>query len=176
MRLLLRSTLCLGLFSAVAVGDETHPLIPTAASKRSRLPTAEGLPLAARDALALRMSHHAVDLEGLLNAALMLDHALAETEGTALANSPRIGRPLPGEQGSLSALLPPRFFSMQDKLAQQAQAVAMAARIRDDRRLAKALGALTRTCVECHSVYLKQGGAEPRGSEDDSTQETGDSP
>ncbi|MHB8417617.1 MAG: cytochrome c [Myxococcales bacterium] len=127
------------------------------------------LPLAARNALALRMANHANDLEWLLAAALTLNHALAEQAATEIASTPRFGRPLPGDLQSLNALLPKRFFELQDQLAQRARAVAKAARTHDDRALAAAMGRMTSTCIECHSVYLHGTKEDPPNSEDDET-------
>ncbi len=155
------------ILATIAAGDEVRPTVPRPASAL-HFPRAGSLPLAARDALALRMSNHASDLERLLAAALTLNHQLAEDAANKLAASPRIERPRAGDLDSLSALLPARFFDLQDQLARQAQTVAKAAHLRDDRLLAKSMGALTETCVACHSVYLHEKGDEPRGSEDDS--------
>jgi hypothetical protein len=168
MRFSLWTILVACVLGGVAAGDEVRPTVPRSAPARLHLPEAGSLPLAARDALALRMSNHAADLDRLLAAALTLNHRLAEDAAKQLAATPRIGRPVAGDLDSLAALLPPRFFDLQDRLAQQALEVARAAHLRDDRLLSKSMGALTQTCVECHSVYLNRKGDEPRGSEDDS--------
>ncbi len=131
------------------------------------------LPLAARDALALKMRNHANDLEWLFAAVLMLNHDLAEQAATGIADTPRRSRPLPGYLQSLNALLPKRFFELQEQLAQRARAVAAAAHAKDDREMSRAMGRLTETCVQCHSVYLHGRGAEPANTEDDNTAPVG---
>lgn len=115
---------------------------------RPHLEAPEDLPLAARDALASKMRSHADDLEWLMAAVLMLNHDLAQQAATEIANTPRLSRPLPGDLQSVNALLPPRFFALQDALAERARAVAAAARARDDPALARAMGRLPETCVE----------------------------
>lgn len=162
--------------SAAIAEDSRAPEAPARTVPSSRPPphleAPEGLPLAARDALAARMANHASDLEWLLAAALTLNHDLAAQAATEIANTPRFGRPLPGDTQSLNAMLPKRFFELQDQLAQRARAVAAAARSRNDQLLARAMGHMTETCVECHSVYLHGRRGEPAGAADDGTPAT----
>jgi len=161
------------LLGAGAVAQEAQtpeaPARVTPKRPQLHLEAPGNLPLAARDALALRMANHASDLEWLLAATLTLNHELAEQSAMEIANTPRFGRPLPGDLQSLNALLPKRFFELQDQLAQRARAVAQAARTHDDRALAHAMGRMTETCVQCHSVYLHGKSSEPPGAADDAT-------
>ncbi|MBZ4415367.1 cytochrome c [Myxococcus sp. RHSTA-1-4] len=76
-----------------------------------------------------------------------------EALAARIVNEPRIARPVPGGEDELNALLPERFFALQDEARNRAQAVQEAAQKRDDAALAESFGRLTETCVSCHSVY-----------------------
>ena len=54
-----------------------------------------------------------------------------------IAIEPKLGRPVPGEEDTLNALLPAAFFVHQDLLTKHAQNLAKAAQERSDADLAK---------------------------------------
>jgi cytochrome c' len=110
-------------------------------------------PLAAA-LLETRMAGHGDDLEFLLANVLMLNRENVEIWATGLAKTPKLARPRVGESDLLNALLPARFFDLQDELQAAASNLAIAAHSHDDRAMAKAFGHLTETCVACHSIYL----------------------
>jgi hypothetical protein len=112
----------------------------------------------AREMLTARMQRHGDDMMFLMASVVLLSHDGAEALAGQIAAEPRIGRPGPGERDTLNALLPTRFFDLQDQLRDRARAVADAARARDDARLVKAYGQLAETCVSCHSAYLRDPG------------------
>jgi hypothetical protein len=128
------------------------------------LPAPEYLAPEARAELRARMGRHAATLSSLVQAVVLLDRPairtlasrIAEEETVARMNAPtKSGKPLP---------LPPQFFAELDALRENAQQLAaMAARSgssrEDDRELADRFAALARTCVGCHSVYLRGGPA-----------------
>jgi len=120
----------------------------------AKLPKPEWLPEAAREMLATRMQRHGEELMLLLVTVLTLGHEDSAHLAREVAAEPRIGRPGPGEKDTLNALLPARFFELQDELRERALAVADAADAKDSGRVVRAFGKLTETCVSCHAVYL----------------------
>jgi cytochrome c556 len=105
--------------------------------------------------LSARMDRHGEEMMMMLVSVMMLQHRQAELLAEHVAAEPQLGRPSPGEKGTISALLPPRFFALQDQLVSRAHAVAAAARANDSSRIVRAYGQLVETCVSCHAVYLK---------------------
>jgi hypothetical protein len=101
-----------------------------------------------------RMERHGEVMMLLLVSVLTLQQNDTELLAEQVAAEPRLGRPGPGEKGTLSALLPARFFGLQDELTARAHALAEAARVSDNGRIVRAYGQLAETCVSCHSVYL----------------------
>jgi len=127
------------------------------------LPKPEYLPEEARDVLRDRMARHGADMTVLMATVLMLDHELAAELAHNIATEPRLARPRAGDSDAVNALLPPRFFDLQDQLKTRASEVVTAAHQRDDARLVKAYGRLAETCVACHSTYFR--GSVPPGFE-----------
>lgn len=115
----------------------------------------EWLPEEAREILTARMQRHGEDMMFLMASVVLLSHDGAEHLANQIASEPRIGRPAAEERDTVSSLLPPRFFDLQDELRERARAVAVAAKAKDTARMVKAHGQLVETCVKCHSVYLR---------------------
>lgn len=143
---------------------------PAIAPRSPELRDPVWLPVQAREAMSERMQRHGADMVFLMGSVLLLDHGEAEHLAEKLAAEPRMGRPAPGERDTLNALMPGRFFELQDELSVRARAVADAARSNDDARLARAYGQLAETCVACHSTYLQddldlENNSEPGGLE-----------
>lgn len=109
----------------------------------------------ARATLQRRMARHGRDLSVLVQAVVLLRRPIVAELAANIANEPRIGRPLPDGDEELNAVLPERFFVLQDELRDRAKSVAEAARRRDDAKLATAFGLLAQSCVACHSAYLE---------------------
>lgn len=127
---------------------------PPAAPVPPDLPHREDLPMEARMALTARMASHGEAMTLLLGSVVCLEHDDAEFLATQIAEEPKIDRPDAGDTDSFNALLPRSFFDYQDALYASVAQVATAARRHQDMELAKAFGALTGTCVACHSAYL----------------------
>jgi hypothetical protein len=125
------------------------------AQSTGSLPEPSWLPTEAREMLGARMDRHGEVMMMLLVSVMTLQHSDTELLAEQVAAEPRIGRPATGEKGTISALLPPRFFTLQDELVDRAHAVANAARANDNSRIVRAYGQLAETCVSCHSVYLQ---------------------
>jgi hypothetical protein len=114
----------------------------------------EWLPREAREMLGARMDRHGEEMMLLLVSVMTLEHEDTELLAEQVAAEPRLGRPAPGEKGTINALLPARFFALQDELTERAHTIAAAARAKDNGRIVRAYGQLAETCVSCHSVYL----------------------
>src|SRR4051812_31351673 len=153
--------------SAAATTTSTAPAAGAALSARSAtgsssaaeasgsLPEPNWLPSEAREMLSARMDRHGEVMMMMLVSVMTLQHSDTELLAEQVAAEPRLGRPVAGEKGTISALLPPRFFTLQDQLVDRAHAIAAAARGNDNARIAHAYGQLAETCVSCHSVYLQ---------------------
>jgi hypothetical protein len=128
---------------------------PTDPVSRLELREPTWLPPEGREMLAARMHRHAQDMMFLVASVVLLNHDVAAELSDGIADEPRLGRPAAGEQDTLNALLPARFFELEDELRERSRAVAVAAKSKDDARLAKAYGQLVETCVSCHAVYLQ---------------------
>ncbi|MEY4543968.1 MAG: hypothetical protein RL685_163 [Pseudomonadota bacterium] len=118
------------------------------------LPAPDWLPTEAREVLSSRMQRHGEEMMLLLVSVMTLQHPDTEILAEHIAAEPRLGRPAKGETGTISAMLPPRFFELQDELQVRARAMAEMARTSDPSRIVRAYGQLAETCVSCHSVYL----------------------
>ncbi len=140
---------------ATQTADSAPDSAPGAeAAAQANLPAPEWLPLEAREMLSAGMQRHGEEMMLLLVSVMMLQHEDTELLAQQVASTPRLGRPAPGESGTLGSLLPARFFELQDELQARARAMADAARTKDDSRIVRAYGQLAETCVSCHSVYL----------------------
>lgn len=101
-----------------------------------------------------RMMRHGDDMGDLTIAVLMLEYDLTHVLAVGMAAEPKLGRPAPGEKGTLNALLPSAFFVQQDALTTSAKQLAAAAESKDDVRIAASFGDVAKACVGCHSAYL----------------------
>lgn len=103
------------------------------------------------------MEHHAVQMDALVWAVLLLDDASAAEIAGEIAGRPVLAKVPAGETDTVNAMLPPRFFKLQDQLAADARTVAALAAepSRKPGSLARALGNMTATCVACHTAYLR---------------------
>jgi cytochrome c556 len=104
--------------------------------------------------LGSRMQRHGEEMMLLLVSVMMLQHGDTEILAEQVATEPRLSRPAAGEAGTISAMLPTRFFDLQEELQVRSRAMAEAARTTDAVRIVRAYGKLAETCVTCHSVYL----------------------
>ena len=127
-----------------------------ATAGRPKMPEPQHLPAAARDLLTEKMINHGNDMADLLWATLFLDDQSVHDIAEHLRQAPRLARPIHQDATELNASLPAEFFDLQDKLAEQATALAESAAAKDPNAMAAAYGALAETCVRCHSLYLTE--------------------
>jgi hypothetical protein len=123
-------------------------------SAPSSLGRPDYLPEQARALLRQKMERHGQDARDLMYGVTLLQYDVARAAAKHISSEPRIIRPLPGGEADLNALLPERFFVLQDEARLRARAVSEAAEKRDDKALAESYGRLVETCVACHSTYL----------------------
>jgi hypothetical protein len=118
------------------------------------LPPPDYLPPQARGRLRARMGRHGAQMSGLMRAVVLLDHETTARLAQQIADEEMIGR---GAGGDWPALLPDRFFELQDGLRDQAAQLAGHASARDSAGAGAAAGRLLETCVGCHAAYLAGG-------------------
>ena len=125
-------------------------------AKMPGLPTPDYIPEAARSLLRKKMERHGQDARDLMFAVTLLQYDAAKASAQRISSEPRLVRPITGGDDDLNALLPERFFVLQDEARNRAQAVATAAEKKDDKALADSYGRLVETCVSCHASYLNR--------------------
>lgn len=148
--------------STLAVLVSALPLVSScevssshAQGKSRDIERAKPLPREARDILRSRMERHAVAMDQLMWASVVLDYDSIRSAAEDIAKSPPIARPGSGPQNPLNALLPERYFQLQDELYTQTDNLMRAATAHDDMAIADAFSELSGTCMSCHSVYLR---------------------
>jgi hypothetical protein len=106
------------------------------------------------------MQRHGEQLGTLVSRVVVLDYDGAARAAGEIYDEPALARPITGDE--LNGVLPARFFVLQDDLRAQARRLVTAAARRDSTQLAVEIGALTKSCVSCHDLYLH--GAPDSGS------------
>ena len=140
--------LAAGLAVAVAVW-----LMPSRRIAPERhLQAVERLSEPARAALTTQMRTHARGMMELVSVVTLLDFEGVGTATQRLLDEPRVARPLTGDATELNSVLPARFFTLQDELRDELQALRSAAAAHDVDATADAFAATTRTCVHCHAT------------------------
>ena len=147
-KIIVVSSTLLGALVAVAIF-----LRPTYSIRRGpELAAPERIPIEAQAALASKMRRHAEQLPELVSRAVVLDYDGVARAAGAIFDEPMLARPLGGDE--LNAVLPERFFVLQDQLQGAAHAAVDAAARHDPHAIGEAAANLTRICVDCHAVYL----------------------
>ncbi|MBN1204681.1 MAG: cytochrome c [Myxococcaceae bacterium] len=139
-----------------AKGSQASKARPAEPKATSGLPTPDYIPEAARPLLRKKMERHGQDARDLMFGVTLLQYDIARAAAQRIAAEPRLVRPIVGGEDDLNALLPERFFVLQDESRLRAQALAAAAEKRDDKALGESYGRLMETCVGCHSAYLNR--------------------
>jgi hypothetical protein len=161
--------------SAIAVGalacsstttatkaPETAAATAEGARSKPEVPAPRWLPVQAREMLAARMQRHGEEMMYLTAMVLTVNYEGAAHLAGHIAEEPRIPRPRVDEHGTISELLPTRFFELQDELNQRAQSMASAARAHEKDAMLTAYSRLTETCVSCHVLYMHDEESEGR--------------
>ncbi|MDB4991197.1 MAG: uncharacterized protein JWN04_6375, partial [Myxococcaceae bacterium] len=114
----------------------------------------DDLPREVREVLDARMQRHGEQMTDLMVYVVLLQYEVVRVLAAELAKEPRLGRPARGESGTVSALLPEKFFQQQDALLEASRALSRAATEHDEQGLLSSFSSVTRTCVSCHATYL----------------------
>jgi hypothetical protein len=116
------------------------------------LGTPERLSPVVRAVVRGKMSHHGEQLTTLVSRVVVLDYDGIARAAGAMFDEPTLARPAVGDE--LNAALPERFFQYQEALRVEAKQLVEIAARRDRPRLAESFASLTKTCLQCHSLYL----------------------
>jgi hypothetical protein len=131
-------------------------LRPRPTAHEERLAEPSGIPPAARAVLRTKMRRHDLQMQAMLSRVVLLDDDGIARAAGEIYDEPALGRPVAGDE--LNQLLPDRFFQLQDELKAHAKQLVIASQAHDRAGVAEAFGALARTCVGCHDVYLHETG------------------
>jgi hypothetical protein len=124
---------------------------------RNELRPPGSIPPQALSVLRSKMARHDEQMNNLLARVLMLDDDGIARAAGAIFDEPELSRPALGHE--LNALLPERFFALQDELRQHARRLVAASSRHDRPAVAEEFGALSKSCISCHEVYLYETGA-----------------
>jgi hypothetical protein len=157
----LAGLLSAGFFFHASAAEPPKPKGSQSSKKASEakgpgLPTPDYIPETARALLRKKMERHGQDARDLMFGVTLLQYDMAKAAAQRISSEPRLVRPIAGGEDDLNALLPERFFVLQDESRTRAQAVAIAAEKKDDKALADSYGRLMETCISCHSAYLNR--------------------
>ena len=120
----------------------------------------EPLPKLAAKVMRKQMGRHAQRMEGLQWSALMLNYETTKGISSSIVDEPRIARPT-GDADTINQIIPAAFYDLQDELHAAAGDLAKASEAKNDQSMIQAYSRLTKTCIACHSLYLKIPGARP---------------
>jgi len=126
--------------------------------ERQGLVRSEPLPELAAKVMRKQMGRHAQRMEGLQWSALLLNYDTTKAISSSIASEPRIARPT-GDMDTINQIIPPAFYDLQDELHTAAGELATASEGKDDAGMTRAYARLTKTCISCHSLYLRIPGA-----------------
>jgi hypothetical protein len=120
---------------------------------REELRASSAMPPAARQVVRSKMARHEDQMRALLSRVVMLDDDGVARAAGEIFDEPALARPIAGDE--LNGLLPERFFLLQDELKAGARRLVIASQKRDHAAIADEFGALARSCVNCHQVFLE---------------------
>jgi hypothetical protein len=143
------------LLCAVVAGLVSAPNAASSKGPTLHLPPPENVAATTLKELRARMSRHANGMSDLLRAVVLLDRPTISTLAGRIADDEVVARSEAQGLDRWGPLLPKAFFVEQDALRTTARDLAAAAAHGEpDDVLADRFGAVTRTCVRCHSVFL----------------------
>jgi hypothetical protein len=150
MQRLAMSGILVALLSVTGLAAAPKPPAPA-----QKLPAPAHVSAQTRHEVKARMGQHATTMQNLVRAVVLLDRPTIRVLATRIADEEVVARTGSIREGQRPSL-PPKFFAEQDELAATARQLAAAAVDGgDDAALADRFAALTRTCVGCHSAYLR---------------------
>jgi hypothetical protein len=146
-----KSTALLGsalLAGAIGVATFLRPR-PVA---HDELPAPASMPPALVHVVRVKMDRHGAQMKELVARVVLLDDDGVARAAGAMFDEPALARPLAGDE--LNGALPERFFILQDELRKRARQLVVASGQHDRAAVAAEFAALSKTCLDCHQVYL----------------------
>jgi hypothetical protein len=122
-------------------------------SAKDELPRPAAIPPAMLSVLKTKMGQHDLQMRELMTRVVLLDDDGVARAAGAIFDEPSLARPILGDE--LNALLPDRFFALQDDLRNRARLLIIASTHHDRPAVADEFAALSKTCIACHDVYLR---------------------
>jgi hypothetical protein len=122
-------------------------------SAKEELARPAAIPVAMLSVLKTKMGQHDLQMRELMTRVVLLDDDGVARAAGAIFDEPSLARPILGDE--LNALLPGRFFALQDDLRNHARLLVIASSHHDRAAVADEFAALSKTCVTCHDVYLR---------------------
>ena len=120
---------------------------------REELRVSATIPPAALQVVRSKMARHDDQMRALLSRVVLLDDDGVARAAGEIFDEPALARPIAGDE--LNGMLPERFFALQDELKARARRLVIASQKRDHAAMADEFGALARSCVGCHQVFLE---------------------
>jgi hypothetical protein len=119
---------------------------------RDELPASVSMPPAARQVVRTKMGRHEAQMKALVARVVLLDDDGIARAAGEIFDEPALARPIAGDE--LNGLIPERFFVLQDELRARARSLVAASGRHDREAVASEFGALARSCVSCHQVFV----------------------
>jgi hypothetical protein len=129
-----------------------------------KLPESMTVPAPARQVVKSKMGRHDAQMRALMSRVVLLDDDGIARAAGEIFDEPALARPVAGDE--LNRLLPERFFVLQDELRGQARRLVIASGKHDREAVANEFGALAKSCVSCHEVFLHGDHPAPRRPDD----------
>ena len=146
MRVLLLLVLCLALPAAAQPGS----VFPSKEEKEmARLLEPQKVSAEVKNFLKGKMKSHNKDMRDLVLAISTLKYDEAKKFSQGIASAPRLDK-----SAGPSIDLPPSYFTLQDSLRKQAEAITAACDAKNPDDLATTFSQMMRTCVSCHNAFL----------------------
>lgn len=152
MAIVTKSTAIVGSLALATLAGAAVFLRPRPAAKEELARPAAIAP-AMLAVLKTKMGQHDLQMRELMTRVVLLDDDGVARAAGAIFDEPALARPILGDE--LNALLPERFFALQDDLRNRARLLVVASSRHDRTAVADAFGALSKTCIACHDVYLR---------------------
>lgn len=136
--------------TAVVATAQPGPVFPSKEEKEmARLLEPQNVSSDVKSFLKGKMKSHNKDMRDLVLAIATLKYDEAKRFSQGIANAPRLDK-----AAGASVELPPAYFTLQDTLKKQAEAISAACDAKNPEELAATFSAMMRTCVSCHNAYL----------------------
>ena len=126
-------------------------LLVGAASVEKRMRKPPHIPAETMKALGERMNGHGLAMMGLSLAVVLLEYDGVQKMAEGIVTEPKLKRPATNDP---LRSLPPRFFDLQDELSVRAQALADAAKKKNDAEIGAAYARMIEACVASNSAYV----------------------